>query len=60
MTPPLFNTAQDLADFPEIDFVRGISCPRAVFSGPRVWRFEEPYVDTDGSGDFNYPERSAG
>jgi hypothetical protein len=48
-TPPLYNQAQDLIDFPEA------SCPRAVFTGPRSWRFEEPYIDTDGSGDFNYP-----
>jgi uncharacterized repeat protein (TIGR01451 family) len=54
ITPALFNTAQDLVDFPELDFVRRVSCPRSAFSGPRVWRFEEPYVDSDGSGSFNY------
>jgi hypothetical protein len=48
-TPPAFDVAQDLADFPEA------ACPREVFNGPRLWRFEEPYRDTDGSGDFNYP-----
>jgi len=54
-TPPLFDTAQDLADFPENDLARGVSCPRVTYSGPRLWRFEEPYRDTDGSGSFNYP-----
>jgi hypothetical protein len=31
------------------------SCPAAM-DGPRRWAFDEPYVDADGSGDFNYPE----
>jgi len=53
-TPPAFDAAQDLKDFPEA------SCPREVYSGPRLWRFEEPYVDTDGSGDFNYPDNGTG
>src|SRR6266540_1081636 len=56
-TPPLFNAAQDLQDFPEVDPGRQTTCPRSVYSGPRPWRFEEPYQDTDGSGDFNYPEQ---
>jgi hypothetical protein len=29
-------------------------CPAAM-DGPRQWAFDEPYIDTDGSGDFNYP-----
>jgi hypothetical protein len=29
-------------------------CP-ASMDGPRQWAFDEPYVDTDGSGDFDYP-----
>ena len=29
-------------------------CP-ATMNGPRPWAFDEPYVDIDGSGDFNYP-----
>jgi hypothetical protein len=29
-------------------------CPPGM-DGPRQWAFEEPYVDADGSGDFNYP-----
>jgi hypothetical protein len=54
-TPPAFDAGQDLQDFPELDAARGISCPRFIFTGPRLWRFEEPYQDQDGSGDFSYP-----
>jgi len=54
-TPPPFDADQDLVDFPEADMLRATICPRAVFDGPRLWRFEEPYEDTDGSGDYNYP-----
>src|SRR4051812_46845070 len=54
-TPPSFDAAQDLQDSPEVDPDRGISCQRVTYSGPRLWRFEEPYQDTDGSGDFSYP-----
>src|SRR5438309_551426 len=54
-TPPLFNAAQDLQDFPEVDLARQISCSRLTYNGQRLWRFEEPYQDTDGSGSFNYP-----
>src|SRR5205807_3668951 len=54
-TPPLFNAAQDLQDFPEVDPTSGTTCPRATYNGPRLWRFEEPYQDTDGSGNFSYP-----
>jgi hypothetical protein len=54
-TPPAFDAAQDLQDFPETDLARGVTCPRAVYSGVRLWRFEEPYQDTDGSGAFSYP-----
>jgi uncharacterized repeat protein (TIGR01451 family) len=59
-TPARFDAAQDLIDFPEIDAARGMTCPRAVYNGPRPWRFEEPYQDTDGSGDFNYPDNGSG
>src|SRR3954451_8078313 len=31
------------------------SCPSSM-NGPRRWAFDEPYVDADGSGDFNYPD----
>jgi hypothetical protein len=54
ITPALFDTTQDLIDFPEVDLERGMTCPRLTYSGTRVWRFEEPYQDTDGSGLFNY------
>src|SRR3954467_6099187 len=54
-TPPAFDVGQDLQDFPEVDPARGISCSRLTYDGPRLWRFEEPYQDTDGSGDFSYP-----
>src|SRR5438094_1390182 len=54
-TPPAFDAAQDLQDFPEVDPTSGISCSRLAYNGPRLWRFEEPYQDTDGSGDFSYP-----
>src|SRR5215217_4284527 len=30
------------------------SCAAAL-DGPRKWAFDEPYVDADASGDFNYP-----
>jgi len=53
-TPPLFDPAQDLVDFPEVDPARAMTCPRATYNGPRLWRFEEPYQDTDGSGNFSY------
>src|ERR687888_1978425 len=54
-TPTLFDNQQDLRDFPEVDPARQTTCPRSTYSGPRIWRFEEPYQDTDGSGTFNYP-----
>ena len=54
-TPPAFDAAQDLQDFPEADPARATVCSRVIYSGPRLWRFEEPYQDTDGSGDFSYP-----
>ncbi|MDX6663171.1 MAG: hypothetical protein QOG09_1273 [Solirubrobacterales bacterium] len=59
-TPQLFDAAQDAIDFPPIDPDPAggggpMLCPREIFNGPRVWRFEEPYIDGDGSGDFNYP-----
>src|SRR5437899_11852462 len=53
--PGACAAAKDLQYLPEVDTARGITCPRAVYNGPRLWRFEEPYQDTDGSGDFNYP-----
>ena len=46
-TPPAYAASQDAAEFP--------SCNTTVFNGPRQFAFEEPYIDTDNSGDFNYP-----
>src|SRR5438552_234323 len=54
-TPPAFDAAQDLQDFPAVDTARGITCPRDVYNGPRLWRFEEPYPDAAGSGAFTCP-----
>jgi hypothetical protein len=48
VTPPL------ITDHGATPSAFGI-CPSAVYSGPRQWAFEEPYIDTDSSGDFNYP-----
>jgi hypothetical protein len=49
-TPPKFDAAKDLQDFPDA------VCPRSVYSAKRIWRFEEPYRDSDGSGEFDYPD----
>src|SRR5436305_11553056 len=57
-TPPRFDAKQDLKDFPEVDPAAQITCPRSVYNGLRRWRFEEPYQDTDHSGDFNYGDPS--
>ena len=57
-TPPVFNAKQDLKDFPEVDPASQTTCPRSVYNGPRRWRFEEPYQDSDHSGDFNYGDPS--
>ena len=46
VTPPSFDAAADAAMFP--------TCPAAVFTGPRLFGLQEPYVDQDGSGFFNY------
>ena len=46
VTPPPFDAAADAAMFP--------TCPAAVFTGPRSFGLQEPYVDQDGSGFFNY------
>ena len=48
ITPPAFDAAADAAAFP--------LCPAEVFSGPRTFALQEPYLDVDGSGFFNYPE----
>jgi hypothetical protein len=59
ITPPGFDSSQDLQDFPEVDPARATTCPRSFYNGLRHWRFEEPYRDTDGSGDFSYPASGA-
>ncbi len=46
ITPPVFNAAADAAAFP--------TCPAAVFTGPRPFAFEEPYIDSNGDGRFSY------
>ncbi|TMA53467.1 MAG: hypothetical protein E6J75_15325 [Deltaproteobacteria bacterium] len=46
VTPPPFDAAADAVVFP--------TCPAAVFTGPRLFALQEPYVDRDGSGFFNY------
>ncbi|MDQ6915139.1 MAG: hypothetical protein M3155_04930 [Actinomycetota bacterium] len=58
-TPPAFDANQDLQDFPPVDPAHQITCPRNVYNGTRLWRFEEPYQDTDHSGDFSYPTSGA-
>ena len=58
ITPPPFNAAQDLSDFPETDPSRQTVCPRSTYNGKRLWRFEEPYRDSDNSGEFNYADPS--
>ncbi|MBV9214443.1 MAG: hypothetical protein JOZ25_12455, partial [Actinobacteria bacterium] len=56
ITPPAFDATQDLKDFPEVDTSRQTTCPRSVYNGKRLWRFEEPYIDANGSGHFEYPD----
>jgi hypothetical protein len=48
ITPPAFSAAADAAAFP--------TCPPAAFPGRRLFALQEPYVDVDGSGFFDYPE----
>src|SRR3989442_5831670 len=54
-TPPAFDAAQDLQDFPEVDTARGITCPRAVYNGPRLWRLALPPPDTHRPRGLHYP-----
>jgi hypothetical protein len=46
ITPPPYNPADDSRDFP--------TCDTAVFSGQRLFDFEEPYQDVAGTGFFDY------
>src|SRR5436853_993648 len=48
VTPPLFDAARDLQEFPET------LCPRAVFNGHRIFDLQEPYQDSDNDGFFDY------
>jgi len=50
VTPPAFNAAKDLVEFPEA------LCPRAVFNGKRIFDIQEPYTDTDNDGTFDYTQ----
>src|SRR2546428_9101356 len=54
-TPPAFDAAQDLQDFPEVDTARGITCPRDVYNGPRLWRFGGAHQDTHRPAAFTLP-----
>ncbi|GAC1333746.1 MAG: hypothetical protein NVSMB17_14520 [Candidatus Dormibacteria bacterium] len=46
ITPPAYNPAHDARDFP--------LCDTSFFSGRRLFDFQEPYVDTAGTGFFQY------
>jgi len=46
LTPPRYNPADDARDFP--------TCSTAVYNGRRLFDFEEPYIDTAGTGFFDY------
>ncbi len=51
-TPPAYAARQDAAAFP--------GCNTSTYDGQRQFAFEEPYTDTDGSGDFSYPASQGG
>jgi hypothetical protein len=55
ITPPAFDADADQAFFHAVDPTVDATCPRSIYNGPRRWLYEEPYTDTDGSGDFSYP-----
>jgi hypothetical protein len=46
VTPPAYNPADDARDFP--------LCSTSLFSGVRLFDFEEPYIDVAGTGRFDY------
>jgi hypothetical protein len=48
VTPPLHSAAGDARDFP--------NCSTSVFTGPRVFDFEEPYIDRNGNGTYDFGE----
>jgi hypothetical protein len=51
-TPPAYAPAQDASAF--------AGCNLATYDGPRQFAFEEPYTDTDSSGDFSFPASEGG
>ena len=36
--------------------VGGLLCPAAVWTGPRIWDFDEPYIDRNHDGEFTFGE----
>ncbi|MEA2435513.1 MAG: hypothetical protein QOF65_69 [Thermoleophilaceae bacterium] len=50
VTPPLFGQAPAPESSGTVPCLPGLN-------GPRVFAFEEPYIDTSGDGRFNYPEQ---
>ncbi|MFN2582727.1 MAG: hypothetical protein ABR498_08320 [Candidatus Dormibacteria bacterium] len=48
ITPPAYNAADDARDYP--------LCDTSVFNGPRLFDFEEPYIDEAGTRFFQYPD----
>jgi hypothetical protein len=49
ITPPAYNPADDARDYPLCDTT-------TVFTGKRLFDFEEPYVDRAGTGQFDYTQ----
>ena len=49
ITPPAFNAADDATDY-------GAACATGSFTGPRQFRFEEPYADANGNGLYDFGE----
>jgi hypothetical protein len=48
ITPPAFDARADAAAFP--------LCPASVFAGARAFGLQEPYLDRNADGRFEYPE----
>src|SRR5947207_8827026 len=50
ITPPPFDPAHDEPEF-------AANCPSlSSYTGKRLFRFEEPYMDQNGNNRFDYPE----
>lgn len=45
VSPPAYQASHDARDFP--------TCATGAFSGPRAFDFSEPYLDTNGNGQFD-------